>query len=620
MIVFRAPRVRVLVLSLLVAALAPAGLRAASYVVPPDRKIVKDAEAIVVGSALASRTELTDDDAIVTITTFSLEEIIRGNFPGTTIEIVEPGGVHEDRAHIIPGVPRFEDGERYLLFLIRPETRWMVRDLALGKFSFASDANGRFVAVRDEDEMIAWTPEGKPHQEQRREAEPFLEFVRAASKGGPAREEYYVPKVPLISQSVEARSRKGLLKVGHGLSATSYTTDMGGGAAARWDFSSPKTFFSLGANAAAQTAFTTAINSWNNHASSAISLADGGADDGTHTAGAFASDNVSVVWFEQNMAAKYGAPTFNCGGSSYSGTLGIGAVTKMSAGTTPGPNGEPFHTAQEGDVEMNLGTATCAFFIGLGDFKSAVAHELGHAIGLRHSDTARDNSSACVSGECSNTAIMKAFITGGLNGNLATYDQNAAAAVYPNVAVPAAPTNVVATATSNTSVSVSWTTVSGATSYEIFRRVGGGSFVSRGTIVSPPFVDAASASTAYLYMVRAVNSGGSSPDSTPDLATTVIFTDDPLVVTTTLIKALHLSQLRTATDAVRVLAGLAAGSYTDAASAGVVVKAIHVTEMRTQLDAALGPLGRPTGGYTDGSLGGVLVKAVHFQELRNRVK
>jgi len=53
---------------------------------------------------------------------------------------------------------------------------------------------------------------------------------------------------------------------------------------------------------------------------------------------------------------------------------------------------------------------------------------------------------------------------------------------------------------------------------------------------------------------------------------------------------------------------------------GTLIKAVHVTELRTQLDAALGPLGLPTGGYTDAGLNGVLVKAVHFQELRDRVQ
>jgi PKD repeat protein len=100
----------------------------------------------------------------------------------------------------------------------------------------------------------------------------------------------------------------------------------------------------------------------------------------------------------------------------------------------------------------------------------------------------------------------------------------------------------------------------------------------------------------------------------------VIFTDDPLVPGSTIIKAVHLAELRTAVNAVRALAGLSAATFTDSATPGVVIKAVHITELRTALDPALSALGLPTGGYTDTISRGVIVKAVHIQELRNRMK
>jgi hypothetical protein len=120
--------------------------------------------------------------------------------------------------------------------------------------------------------------------------------------------------------------------------------------------------------------------------------------------------------------------------------------------------------------------------------------------------------------------------------------------------------------------------------------------------------------------VKATNLAGSSANSAPDLATTVIFTDDPLVAGTTLIKAVHLAELRTAVNAVRALAGLAAATFTDAATPGVVVKAVHITQLRTGLDAALTALVLPAGGYTNAVAAGVVIKAIDFQEIRNRVK
>jgi len=116
-----------------------------------------------------------------------------------------------------------------------------------------------------------------------------------------------------------------------------------------------------------------------------------------------------------------------------------------------------------------------------------------------------------------------------------------------------------------------------------------------------------------------VNAGGASGDSAYDLATTVMFLDDPLVPGV-VIKAVHLAQLRTAVSAVRAQAGLGPVTYTDPATPGVRVKAVHITELRTDLDQAMAALGLTTGGWTDASLTGVTIKAAHFQQIRNRVK
>ena len=185
--------------------------------------------------------------------------------------------------------------------------------------------------------------------------------------------------------------------------------------------------------------------------------------------------------------------------------------------------------------------------------------------------------------------------------------------------LPPTPTGVTAIAMTSTRVDVTWNAVVGAT-YQIDRQAAGGVFSQIGTPATNSFSDTtASADSAYLYRVRAVNGSGQSPNSGSDLATTVIFVDDPLEAGT-LVKAVHLSQLRTAVNAVRLLAGLPLGSFTGEATSGTVIEAIHITELRASLDAARGTLGLSTGGYTDASLTGVAIKALHWQELRDRVK
>lgn len=185
------------------------------------------------------------------------------------------------------------------------------------------------------------------------------------------------------------------------------------------------------------------------------------------------------------------------------------------------------------------------------------------------------------------------------------------------------PSGVLATGASATSVAVSWGPSTGAVTYEVFRRVAGGGFVSVGTTPSLGFTDnTAAANTAYLYAVRGLDGGGSpSPLSASDLATTRIFTNDPLAVGT-IVSATHFAQLRLAIDAVRALANLPPAAFTDSSLTGVRVKKVHVDQMRTNLDAARSVLALPALTYTDPTINAqsTTAKAVHVTNLRNGVK
>ncbi len=99
------------------------------------------------------------------------------------------------------------------------------------------------------------------------------------------------------------------------------------------------------------------------------------------------------------------------------------------------------------------------------------------------------------------------------------------------------------------------------------------------------------------------------------------FTDDPLVNPQTgqkaIIKAIHITELRDAINALRALLGLPAYSWAEPVASGVYVKKDHISEMRTALDQALGV---PAGGYSAGLAVGQPILAVHIQELRDRIK
>jgi hypothetical protein len=184
-----------------------------------------------------------------------------------------------------------------------------------------------------------------------------------------------------------------------------------------------------------------------------------------------------------------------------------------------------------------------------------------------------------------------------------------------------APANVQATATSTTSVDVTWSAVAGATGYEVRRSSNHGSYVLAGSTNGTFLSDGGrSPGTTYLYVVRAVNASGTSPDSALDPATTIMFTDDPLVASVTSVKYAHLTELRTAVNAFRASAGLGPVTYTD--YAGAPIKKLNVEELRDALLTARSLLGLSAPSFTDPTLvqQSTPVRAAHYQEIRNAVK
>lgn len=150
------------------------------------------------------------------------------------------------------------------------------------------------------------------------------------------------------------------------------------------------------------------------------------------------------------------------------------------------------------------------------------------------------------------------------------------------------------------------------------------SFITGGAIAAGSFREVVInlTSTSYLYKVRALGPGGPSSYTPVDVATTIIFTDDPLDAGTA-VKAVHVTQLRTAATALRAAAGLGAQAFTDSAlAAGTSIKAAQITELRTAIDQARSTIGLTVLVYVDPAIaGGVTpVKTLHITNLRDGVK
>jgi hypothetical protein len=208
------------------------------------------------------------------------------------------------------------------------------------------------------------------------------------------------------------------------------------------------------------------------------------------------------------------------------------------------------------------------------------------------------------------------------NADLDPASTNFALAYAVNLGPFGTPIEVRATAVSATNVNVDWSPLTGVTTYDLFRRGPGGSLKVFSGFTAPHVNDTTVApNTTYLYQVVAHNNAGAtSAPGARDWATTVPFTNDPLVPGATTVKALHITELRTAINAMRAAAGLPAATWSSDPT-HAFIRATDLTELRVALAAARSALGAPVA-FTDPTLTprATTIRGIHFQEIRDAVK
>jgi YD repeat-containing protein len=204
------------------------------------------------------------------------------------------------------------------------------------------------------------------------------------------------------------------------------------------------------------------------------------------------------------------------------------------------------------------------------------------------------------------------------DGNGCTSTSNT---VRVTVAAISPPSSVTATATAANQVKVEWPLVSGATSYVVYR-----DNVQVGAPGTSPFYDnGVTGGVAYIYKVHAKNASTESVDSPIDLATTVVFNDDPYLR----IRQFDITSLRAAVNAVRVRAGIGPYTFTDCDTclSGHFIRGVYFQELRNVLNPGRQALGLPALTFSDSNIdpaanGGqhFPIKRIYVMELRGGVQ
>jgi hypothetical protein len=430
-------RTRSSLLFAVVALFLTAQVFAVTYIVPSDRDLVLRADAIVIATGVDSFCRLNDHGAIVTTSELRVEEVLKGSVDKTALlRLDAPGGFFAGRATFIPGSPRFESGHRYLVFLDERQNGPVIHGMALGIFQFRSDLHGKRLLLRGDDEESIFgfeeADQTRMHVEKIRAEEGFLRFVRETVAGTAAKPGYFlepgeVATAPRVRADASPKT---------GVNATRASYLLAGNP--KWA-SVPNAVISLVGTQPGYDgpgAVSGAVSNWNGSGSGIIAYSVSGTDPsatgGLEGFGRGHADGKNAVLFNDPF------DDFAMAGFGGSGAVGFGGISS-SAGYLL--DGVTYFDPHEIDIVIAKSTT---FSINQATFTGLVTHEMGHTLGLRHSDENGDfppNPPPCAAPRvCAGIghAIMASQVAFNLS-TLQQWDVDAAQTVYGSGPVCNAP-------------------------------------------------------------------------------------------------------------------------------------------------------------------------------------
>ncbi|HEY4573022.1 MAG TPA: matrixin family metalloprotease, partial [Thermoanaerobaculia bacterium] len=479
---------------------------ATTYMMMPDSALA-DQAAAVVDAKIVDVSGAPLDGQPATDYLIEVNRVLKGSLSGSTVVVRVPGGVDPQGLGLkIWGAPRFGKDEEALLFL-RPakDGTYRILHLMLGAFHQRT-VDGKTVALRDLSDAhdVGAKSEAADGMDAVRDFDRFSGWVADRAAGVPNPGNYVLGNAKALLQPLP--EKYVLLESNDGNPIRWFRFD--DGQSVQWRVNAAgQPGLGLDATIAA---FQVSLSAWNSNPGTNINYVYSGTNSASN--GLVHSDSSNTILFNDPNQEVDGAFACRTGG-----VIAMGGPFFYTS--TRSYRGKSYHEAVEADIVTNDGTS-CFFESNPSAAQEIFAHELGHTLGLGHSNDAN--------------ALMYAYAHNDGRGASLTADDRAAVSVLygdgsgtgsggsggsgGGSGSLTAPARLTVRATSRTTATLTWRDkAQGEESYVVERATSRrGPFQVIATLPAGSTSDQVTGlnpGTAYFFRVRAVAGSQTSPYS-----------------------------------------------------------------------------------------------------------